>query len=509
MGILTLLIVGGLSVAFGVGIGYFIRKITVKQKADSIEARLSKLSEEAKNEAKEIVKKAKEESLKILEEARKEEKERKAQIAKLEEHLLKREDALDSRLAKQEKDEEELKKSLEKLEKDKEEVEKLRQKQIDTLEKISGYSPEKAKEVIFELTERKYKEDLLARIKKIENENNEEIEKRAKELLTDVMQRFSGSQAGEVTTTTLKIPSDEIKGKIIGREGRNIKSIERLTGTEIIVDDTPEAILISCFDPIRRQVCKLALEKLISDGRIQPAKIEEAVEQAKEDIKKSIQKAGEDAVEEAKLIGIDPRLVNLLGRLKYRTSFGQNVLEHSLEAVHIGAMLAEELGADVKVTKMGALFHDIGKAVDHEVQGTHVEIGIKILNKFGIDEKVILAMRSHHDEYPYETLESKIVAIAEAVSASRPGARRGTLETYIRRLEELEAIAMSHEGIEKAYAISAGRELRVFVTPEKIDDLGAKKLAREIADEIEAELKYPGEIKVNVIRENRVVEYAK
>ena len=501
--------VGILGVIAGMVAGYFIRKATAKQKADNLETKISKLEGEAKEKAKEVVEKAKEESVGILDDARKEERERKGQISKLEEHLLKREDALDSRIDRLEKDEKDIKVKVEKIKSVQEEVHSIKDRELKKLEELSGLSEEKAKETVFEMVEQKNEEDLVARMKKLEGETNTELEKKAKEILTDVMQRFSGSQAGEVTTTTLKLPSDEMKGKIIGREGRNIKAIERSTGAEIIVDDTPGEILISCFDPIRRQVCRLALEKLISDGRIQPAKIEEAVEKAKEEITKSIQKAGEDAIVEAKVIGADPRLVNLLGRLKYRTSFGQNVLEHSLEAVHIGAMLAEELGADVKVTRMGALFHDIGKAVDHEVQGTHVEIGIKILEKFGIDEKIILAMRSHHDEYPYETLESKIVAIAEASSASRPGARRGTLETYIRRLEELEAIAMSHEGIEKAYAISAGRELRVFVTPTKVDDLGARKLARDIADEIEEELKYPGEIRVNVIRENRVIEYAR
>ncbi len=501
--------VGLLGVLAGIFAGYFLRKATAKQKADTLESKISKLEDEAKEKSKAIIEKAKEESLVVLEETRKEEKERKSQITKLEEHLLKREDSLEERLKKQEKDEQEIKEKVEKVKNVQESVENTKKEQLKKLEEISKFSEKKAKDAVFEMVEQKNKDDLLERMKKLEKETNNEIERKAKDILTDAMQRFSGSQAGEVTTTTLKLPSDEIKGKIIGREGRNIKSIERLTGAEIIVDDTPGAVLISCFDPIRRQVCKLALEKLISDGRIQPAKIEEAVEKAKEEITKSIQKAGEDAISEAKVIGVDPRLANLLGRLKYRTSFGQNVLEHSLEAVHIGAMLAEELGADVKVTRMGALFHDIGKAVDHEVQGTHVEIGIKILQKFNIDEKIILAMRSHHDEYPYETIESKIVAIAESTSASRPGARRGTLETYIRRLEELEAIAMSHEGIEKVYAISAGRELRVFVTPEKVDDLGARKLAREIADDIEEELKYPGEIKVNVIRENRVIEYAR
>ncbi len=509
MDILSPFVVGLLGVIAGIVAGYFIRKATAKQKIGTLEAKLAKLTEEAKQKAKEILESAKSESAKIIEDARKEEKERKAQISKLEEHLLKREDTLEARIKKYEKNEEELQKREEAVNKKEQEIEKIKEEEEKKLQEISGYDKQKAKEALFEMVEQNYKEDLLVRMRKLEQQNNDELERKAKDLLTTVMQRFSGSQAGEAITTTLKIPSDEVKGKIIGREGRNIKVIERLTGAEIVVDDTPGAILISCFDPIRRQVCKLALEKLIEDGRIQPARIEEAVEKAKEEIKDSIQKAGEEAVEEAKLIGIDPRLVNLLGRLKYRTSFGQNVLEHSLEAVHISAMLAEELGADVKVAKMGALFHDIGKAVDHEVQGTHVEIGRKILKKFGVDEAVIKAMQSHHDEYPYETIESKIVAIAEALSASRPGARRGTLETYIRRLEELEAIAMSNEGVEKCYAISAGRELRVFVYPDKVDDLQARKLARSIADKIEEELKYPGEIKVNVIRESRVIEYAR
>jgi len=500
---------GILGIVAGFIAGWLIRKAAAKQKADSLEIKIAKLTDEAKDNAKDIISKAKDEADSVLEETRKEEKERKAQIAKLEEHLLKREDALQSRIEKYEKEEKELSQKNEELEKDKEYIAHAKETQAKKLEEISGYDREKAKAEIFHIVEEQNKEDLLVKLKKLENESTEEVEKKAKDILTTAMQRFSGSQAGEVSTTALKIPSDEIKGKIIGREGRNIKAIERMTGAEIVVDDTPGEILISCFDPIRRQVCRMALEKLIQDGRIQPAKIEEAVEKAKEDITRSIQKAGEAAIAEAKVPNVDPKLVNLLGRLQYRTSFGQNVLEHSLEAAHISAMLAEELGADVKVARMGALFHDIGKAVDHEVQGTHVEIGRKILAKFGIDHAVVQAMQSHHDEYPYETVESKIVAIAEACSASRPGARRGTLETYIRRLEELEAIANSHEGVEKSYAISAGRELRVFVTPDKVDDLGAKKMARDIAQKIEEELKYPGEIRVMVIRENRVIEYAR
>ncbi len=501
--------IGILGVISGIVAGYFIRKATAKQQAGTLEAKISKIETEAKEKAATILEESRTESQKILDDTRKEEKERKAQIAKLEEHLLKREDVLDARIARQEKDEKDLQEKLTKLKSNQEEVLKLIEKQRKKLEEISHYDSEKAKKVIFEKAEEESKEDLLNKLQKMERESKDELDKKARNMLASAMQRYSSSIASDVTTTTLKLPSDEMKGRIIGREGRNIKAIERMTGAEIIVDDTPGAILISCFDPIRRQVCKLAIEKLMSDGRIQPAKIEEAVEMAKEQITESIKRAGEDAVKEAKVIGVDPKLVNLLGRLKYRTSFGQNVLEHSLEAVHISAMLAEELGADVKVARLGALFHDIGKAVDHEVQGTHVDIGIKILRKFNIDEVVIKAMQSHHDEYPYETVEAIIVAVSEAISASRPGARRGTLETYIKRLEELEAIAMSQEGVEKSYAISAGRELRVFVMPDKVDDLKARKIAREIADRIEEELKYPGEIKINVIRENRIIEYAR
>jgi len=300
-----------------------------------------------------------------------------------------------------------------------------------------------------------------------------------------------------------------VKGKIIGKEGRNIKTIERLTGVDIIIDDTPEALVVSGFDPVRRQIAKLAIDKLIADGRIHPAKIEETVEKAHNEINEKIKEAGEAALFEIGAGAVDPKLVYLLGRLAFRTSFGQNVLLHSIEMAHVAGMLAAELGADVAVAKKGALFHDIGKAVDHEVQGTHVEIGRKILQKFGMDAKVILAMEAHHEEYPYATLESRIVQTADAISGARPGARRDTVEIYLKRLEDLERIAGSFEGVEKSYAIQAGRELRIFVTPMKIDDLGAIKLAKDISRKIEEEMKYPGEIKVNVIRETRAIEYAR
>ena len=504
-----LFLIGGIGILVGISIGYLIRKKIAEMQAGTLENKLSMLIEQSKTVAKEIIIKAKEESVKILEEAKREEKEREAQLSKQEQRLSHREDLVDKKFLEFERTRKELEQKAEKLKITEVEADKMKERQLAELEKVAGMDKEKAKEVLFQKVEEESKEDIIAHIKKMDREGKDAIEKKANDLLASVIQRYTNSQVSEVSTTVVNITSDDIKGKIIGKEGRNIRALERITGVEILIDDTPGAIIISCFDPIRRQVAKLALDKLIADGRIQPARIEEAVEKAHEEINNKIKEAGENAVYEAGLVGIDPRLVNLLGRLHYRTSYGQNVLMHSLEAVHIGAMLAEELGGDVHVSKMGALFHDIGKAVDHEVQGTHVEIGRKILQKFGIDEKVILAMQSHHEEYPYMTLESIIVQVAEALSAARPGARRGTIETYLRRLEELEGIANSFKGVEKSYAISAGREIRIFVTPDKIDDLGARKLAREIASKIEKELKYPGEIKVNVIRETRVLEYAR
>ena len=310
-------------------------------------------------------------------------------------------------------------------------------------------------------------------------------------------------------TTIVSIPSDDIKGKIIGKEGRNIRAFEREAGVELIVDDTPESIIISSFDPVRRQVARVALENLILDGRIQPAKIEEMVAKAKDDINKIIKDKGEQAVFECGILNLDPRIIAILGRLYFRTSYGQNVLQHSIEMSHIAGMLAEELEADVNIAKAGALVHDIGKALDHEVQGTHVDIGVRILNKFGANEKIVQAMKSHHEDYPYETIESIIVQVADSISGGRPGARRDTAENYLKRLKELETIVNAFEGVEKSFALQAGREIRIFVTPDKVSDIQAKSMAREIAIKIEQDLKYPGEIKVTLIRENRITDYAR
>ena len=377
------------------------------------------------------------------------------------------------------------------------------------LERVAKLTEETAKEELLRDIEKKYEEDILSKIQKLENNSQERLDRRAKDILATSIQRLASSTASELMTTIVSIPNNEIKGKIIGKEGRNIRAFERAAGVELIVDDTPGSIVISSFDPIRRQVARLALENLILDGRIQPAKIEELVEKAKEEINKIIKEKGEQAVYECGIFNFDPRIIAIVGRLYFRTSYGQNVLQHSIEMAHIAGMLAEELGADVAIAKAGALVHDIGKALGHEVQGTHIEIGMRILQKFGADEKIITAMKSHHEDYPYETIEAIIVQTADSISGGRPGARRDSVENYLKRLQELEALVNAFPAVEKSYALQAGREIRIFVTPEKISDAEAKIMARDIAIKIEKELKYPGEIKVTMIREMRIIEYAR
>jgi len=498
-----------LTLLLGLLIGYLLSLFLTNKRISSARARAEGLLAEAKSKAQDLLLEAKSKSLKILEEAKKEEQERHRQLVRIEEMLSKREAETDAKARELEKEKQTLTSRAKEIENLRLELEQRKQKQNEELQKVAGLKKEEAKAILFKNLEEEYHEELLGRIRKFEQFNKEELDQRAKEILTSSIQRYASSHIADVTTTVVSLPSDEVKGKIIGKEGRNIKTIERLTGVDIIIDDTPEVLVISGFDPVRRQVAKLAIEKLIADGRIHPARIEEMVEKAKGEINEKIKQAGEAALFEVGVGAVDPRLTYLLGRLAFRTSFGQNVLLHSIEVAHIAGMLAAEIGADVMVAKKAALFHDIGKAVDHEVQGTHVEIGRKILQKFGVDEKVIRAMEAHHEEYPYSSLESRIVQTADAISGARPGARRDTVEIYLKRLEDLERIANSFDGVEKSYAIQAGRELRIFVTPTKIDDLTAVKLARDIAKKIESELKYPGEIKVNVIRETRAIEYAR
>ena len=508
IGLIPLIVAIG-SLVVGSFLGYIARQSIAKRQADTAEAKIDKLITEAKSQAQEIILKAKDKVVKALDEIKREEVLREEEFRKSKQRLDRKEEILEAKSASLDKEENDLREKVEKVREIKTELERLKEEEIKNLEQIGKLSQDEAKKEILKLVEDKNKEEIFARIQKLEKFGKEELEKKAQDIMVSALQRYASSQAADITTTTVSLPNDEIKGKIIGREGRNIKTLERLTGVEVIIDDTPGTLLISGFDPVRRQIAKLSLEKLISDGRIQPARIEEVVEKTKGEIDKKMKEAGEAAVYDVSVVGLDPRLVNLLGRLSFRTSFGQNVLLHSIESAHLAGMLASELGADVAIAKKAALLHDIGKAVDHEIQGSHVDIGIRILQKFGVDKKVIDAMKSHHEDYPFETIEASIVQAAEAVSAARPGARKENLDNYLKRLEELEKIATSFGGVEKAYAIQAGREIRIFVNPEKIDDLGAYKLAKDIAQEIEKELKYPGEIKVNVIRETRVIEYAR
>jgi len=506
----TLLIITGvITLVMGLFFGYITRQSIARKQAGSLEARLGKMTEEAKHEAKNVVIEAKDKAIKILEEAKREQKEREQQIMRLEDRLERKEQVLDTKTQDLEKQHAEILEKAEKIKEIKEQISHVQEQKLAELEKISKLSQGEAKEELLKQVEKEFSNDLMERIDKLEKEGKDELEKKAKNILTYAMQRYSASQSAEVTTSSIALPSDELKGRIIGKEGRNIKTLEKLTGVEVIVDDTPGAIIISAFDPIRRQIAKMALEKLMSDGRIQPARIEEAVEKAKEEIGEKIAEAGKAAAFDTGVAGLDPKLVRILGRLSFRTSYGQNVLLHSLEVAHLAASIAAEVGADVNLVKKAGLLHDIGKAVTHEVQGSHVEIGKMILQKFNISEDIIKAMQSHHEEYPYESIEAVIVQVADQISGARPGARKDTLEAYLKRLEELEKVANSFEGVEKSYAIQAGREIRVFVQPEKMDDMQAKRMAKQIAEKIHQELQYPGEIKVTVIREMRAIEYAR
>src|SRR3989338_8623589 len=485
----------------GVAAGYFVRQLVASKLKSDQGVKLEEEAKKARTQAQEIILEAKDKAASLLDEARQEERERKSSLTKLEERLIEKEGTLGAK----EKEIEDGKKGLTAKESELESLtkdfENTRARVQEDLAKISGMKPEEVKN--------QYKEDLVQAIHELSHERKEEFEKKSLEIMTAAMQRYARSHVSDITTSIFTLPSEDLKGKIIGREGRNIRAIERLTGTELIIDETPETIIISSFDPMRREIARLALAKLVKDGRIQPAKIEERVEEAKAEIEKRMYEIGEEAAYETGIFDLPKEIIHLLGRLNFRTSFGQNVLTHSIEMAHLAGMIAAELGADVEVAKKGALLHDVGKAIDHEVEGTHVELGRKILSKYGVSDPVIKAMESHHDDYPFSTPESFIVAAVDALSAARPGARRGTLEHYIKRLDDLEKVANSFEGVAQAYAVSAGRELRIFVVPEKIDDFGALQLARDIANKIKSDLNYPGEIKVNVIRETRAVEYAR
>lgn len=506
---LTIILIGVLILLLGVGIGYYLRFITALGKRRSIEIDIKQMMVSAKEEAQRILDEAKKTSEEKLAELKEEEKKKEQEFKEKETRLMKKDEFLDARQVEVNREAEDIKSKVEEVKRVQEKVLKIEEEKRAELERVAKLSEGEAKEELLKDIEKKYEEDLMIRMQKLETANDDKLDRRAKDILATSIQRLASSTASELMTTIVSIPNNEIKGKIIGKEGRNIRAFERAAGVELIVDDTPGSIVISSFDPIRRQVARLALENLILDGRIQPAKIEELVEKAKEEINKIIKEKGEQAVYECGIFNFDPRIVAIIGRLYFRTSYGQNVLQHSIEMAHIAGMIAEELGADVAIAKAGALVHDIGKALDHEVQGTHIEIGIRILQKFGADERIITAMKSHHEDYPYETIEAVIVQTADAISGGRPGARRDSVENYLKRLQELETLVNAFPSVEKSYALQAGREIRIFVTPEKISDTEAKLMARDVATKIEQELKYPGEIKVTLIRETRVIEYAR
>ncbi len=492
----------------GFFIGYVFYKKSANSKINNAAGKADKLISEAKIKEKDLLLKAQDKALKIIEDSKKEEVDRRNEINNLQKRLEQRETSFSQKLLDLQEKQQKLFDKVNEVQEIKERIKSIKVEQEAKLESVSGLSQAEAKEILLKNVEAKSAEDLIVRINKLENNAEEALGEKAKNIMALAMQRLVSNYTVELTTTTVDLPNDEMKGRIIGREGRNIKAIENMTGVEIIVDDTPNAITVSGFSLIRRHIAKKALDYLIKDGRIHPTKVEDAVENAKKDIALDIKKAGEEAMYEVGVTGFDPKLVQILGRLKYRTSYGQNALKHSIEVAHLAAMLAEELGADVTLAKKGGLLHDIGKAVDHEVQGNHTEIGRDIAKKFNLPPEIIAPIATHHDDKP-ATLISVIVKVADAISSARPGARKDNYENYLQRLEELEKIALTFEGIEKVYAIQAGREVRVFVQPEQIDDLKAYNLARDIAKKIENELKYPGEIKVNVIRELRVTEYAR
>jgi len=504
--VLILLAFSGLA---GIALGYVLRMLIALAQRGSLELEVKQKMLEAKERASRIVSEAEARAEDIEKEKLGPVAEREERIEEREDRLAKREEHLDERERALSEESESVRARENEVANLKKEAEAVIRERRQELSRIAHLSEEKARDMLIADLEKSGTESILARLQKLEAHGREQLEEKARAILLSTIHRMAGAVNAEVTTLSVTIPSEEMKGKIIGKEGRNIKAFERATGVDVIIDEAPDKIGLSSFDPMRRHVAKMALEKLIEDGRIQPVKIEEVVEKTEAEVAEMVKQKGEAACYEVGVLGLDPKLITLLGRLYFRTSYGQNVLQHSIEMAHIAGMLATELGADADVAKAGALLHDIGKAVDHEVQGTHVEIGRRILQKFGVDKRIIQAMQSHHEEYPYETAEAKIVQTADAISAGRPGARRDTVERYLDRMTDLERIAKSFEGVEKVFAVSAGREIRIFVNPGKVSDLAMHRMARDIAERVQAELKYPGEIKVNVIRENRVVEFAR
>jgi len=495
-------------IVIGLLFGFILRKLLVQNKIETAANKASQILIDAKTKEKELLLKAKEKAIAFIDDAKKEEAMRRKELRSSQQRLEQRENAFSKKLLELQDKQQKLYDKIQQVEQAKESIKNIKEESVKKLEEISHLSRDEAEQKLLAQVEESAQENLFTRMRKLESENEEELQQKAREVLVGVIERCAINHVSEFTTTVVDLPNDEMKGRIIGREGRNIRAIEHLTGVELIVDDTPGVITVSGFSPIRRQVAKRALDSLILDGRIHPGRIEESIETARKEIALDVKKAGEDALYKLGIPPHDPKLTQILGRLKYRTSYGQNQLKHAMEVALLAEVLAKEVGANVQVCKKGGLFHDIGKAIDHEVQGGHPEIGYDLLKKFGIPEEVAYQSIAHHEDHP-KTIEGIVVKIADAISGSRPGARRDSQEQYIQRLEELEGIASGFSGVEKVYAIQAGREVRVFVTPQDVTDIQAQQLAKNIAKQIEQDMQYPGEIKVNVIRETRVIEYAR
>lgn len=491
-------VAGAAGLGVGAAVGFFARKLLAQKTLAGLEAK-----------QKELLLNAKDEALKIKEQAKREEEAKQKYVQELEKNLRRREETLDRRVELMEQERKTVVTKQSEIETIKKKIEEIKIKQEDALEKIAKMNREEAKEILLKLTEKEFKDDLVRKIKAEKEAAKEESETYARKVVATAIGRIATDQTAESTVASITLPNEEMKGRIIGKEGRNIQAFEKASGVDLVIDDTPEAVIVSSFDPIRRHVAKIALETLISDGRIHPTRIEEAITKAKEEVNKQIKEAGEQAIFEVGVAGVHSDLIKLLGRLKFRTSYGQNILRHSVECAHIAGMLAAELGADVNIAKKGALFHDIGKAVDHEVPGSHQQISVDIAKKYGLSPDVIHCIEAHHEDVEAKTVEAIVVKASDAISGARPGARRESLESYIKRLTELENLANSFPGVEKSYAIQAGREVRIIVKPEDIDDLNALRLAKDIAKKIEEDLQYPGVIRVNVIREVRATEYAR
>ena len=502
-------VIGAFALAVGALLGYLTKVRVSKGQVEGAERSASSILDEAKSKQRETLLEAKEEAIRLRSQVEAEFQSRRDDAQRLEQRVASKEESLDRKLEAQERREQESSRQQEQIKQEKAQLEELRQDQIKEIERVSGLTAGEARELLLKEIDEEIRDDAARRLRLIEAETKEKAEGRSREILATVMQRLTTDVVGETTVTVVPIPSDEMKGRIIGREGRNIRALEAATGVDLIIDDTPDAVALACFDPVRREIARVALTRLVQDGRIHPTRVEEMVEKAREEVEKTMADAGEEAAIEAKCGGLHPEVLKTFGRLKFRMSYGQNQLQHAVESAHIASMLATELKANVDVCRRGALLHDLGKAIDHDVEGTHALLGAELAKRFKVNQDVVHCIEAHHDEVEPTTVEAVIVQIADAISGARPGARQETLEFYIKRLEALESVATDFEGVEKAFAIQAGREIRVIVKPETIDDMEAMRLARDVSKKIEESLEYPGQIKVTVVRETRAVEYAR